>query len=122
MQRHVACQAPLEACGLLAGREARVEAILPITNAAQSPVQYRMEPREQVEALTWIEARRLELLGIYHSHPAGPERPSATDIEEAAYPVVYLIWTQQGGQWSGRGFWVEAGKFDEVHLEVSAEK
>jgi proteasome lid subunit RPN8/RPN11 len=122
MQRHVASQASLEACGLLAGRETQVEAVLPIANAAQSPLRYRMEPMEQIRAFEWIESHSLELLGIYHSHPNGPGDPSASDRREAAYPVVYLIWTQRNGQWGVRGFWIEADMIDQVELEITDSK
>ena len=34
------------------------------------------------------------LIGIFHSHPAGPETASVTDIAEAAYEVVSVIWSR----------------------------
>jgi [CysO sulfur-carrier protein]-S-L-cysteine hydrolase len=83
MIRHVDAHAPLEACGLLAGRGARVEAVLPIANAEQSPARFRMDPIEQLHAFEWIDTHEFELLGIFHSHPAGPEAVSLTDIAEA---------------------------------------
>ncbi len=118
MQRHAAGQAPLEACGFLAGKQDKVEAALKVRNAAQSPVSFRMDPQEQFDALMWIEAEELELVGIYHSHPAGPETASVTDIAEAAYQAVHIIWSRSGDEWSARGFWIEAGKTTEVRLQV----
>ncbi len=39
-----------------------------------------------------IRAAGLELLGIYHSHPTGENKPSARDIERAYYPeAAYFI-------------------------------
>jgi len=118
MRRHVRREAPLETCGLLAGKEARVEAVLPARNAAQSPVRFRMEPREQWHAFRWIEDQGLELLGVYHSHPAGPHQPSPTDVEEALYPVVHVIWALRAGKWQARGYWIESRQVSEVTLEV----
>ena len=119
MRLHVAEQAPLEACGLLAGKDDRVEAVLPVHNVAQSPVRFRMDAQEQFDAFMWTEARELDLVGIFHSHPSGPEIASATDIKEAAYDVVHVIWSRKGRRWDARGFWIEAGQATEVTLQVA---
>jgi proteasome lid subunit RPN8/RPN11 len=75
-----------------------------------------MDPRQQLAALERIDDSGLELLGIFHSHPQGPEAPSATDIAEAAYPVVYLIWFRRQGTWEVRGFWFDESRMSEVKL------
>ena len=118
MQHHVAEQAPLEACGLLAGKQDSVEAVLKVRNAVQSPVRFRMDAQEQYNAFVWIEDNDLELVGIYHSHPSGPETVSPTDIDEAAYEVVQIIWLRSGRTWSARGFWIEAGQVTEIAIQV----
>ena len=118
MLEHVSQHAPLEACGLLAGRNARVEKVIPVRNQAESPVRFVMDPYEQLQAFEWIDMQSLELLGIFHSHPAGPETVSATDIREAAYAVVYLIWSRNGDAWNVRGFWIEQGQVQEVSLSL----
>ena len=121
MLDHVARHVPLEACGLLAGKRNRVEEVIFIRNRAQSPERFVMEPYEQLKALSWIESNSLDLLGIFHSHPAGPETASATDIAEATYEVVYLIWSLSGKTWKLRGFWIENGRVDEVSILVREE-
>lgn len=118
MLGHVDEQAPLEACGLLAGRNDEVEKVLLVPNQAHSPVRFVMEPYEQLEAFNWIDSHGLELLGIFHSHPTGPETASITDIEEAAYEVVYVIWSRNQGSWQARGFWIESGRVNEVSLQI----
>ena len=122
MQRHVAEQAPLEACGLLAGKQDTVEAVLKVRNAAQSPVRFRMDPQEQYNALMWIEDNEFDLVGIYHSHPSGPETVSATDIAENAYEAVHVIWYCSDSIWSARGFWIEAGQVTEVTIQTMNEQ
>lgn len=118
MLRHVAGQAPLEACGLLAGRDGQVEKVLLVRNQAQSPVRFVMDPYEQLAAFEWIDSQGLELIGIFHSHPDGPMGASATDIEEAAYEVVHIIWSRLEGTWRLRGFWIEDGQVSEVALSI----
>jgi proteasome lid subunit RPN8/RPN11 len=118
MMEHVDGQAPLEACGLLAGKNDEVEKVLLVRNQAQSPVRFVMEPYEQLESFDWIDSHGLDLLGIFHSHPAGPETASATDIKEAAYEVIHVIWSRDQGHWQARGFWIENGTVSEVSLQI----
>ena len=101
---------------MLAGRDGRVEKVLPVWNQAQSPVRFVMDPYEQLKAFEWIDLNGLVLLGIFHSHPAGPETVSATDIAEAAYEVVHVVCSRLGGQWNVRGFWIENRQATEITL------
>jgi proteasome lid subunit RPN8/RPN11 len=103
-----------EACGLLAGRiesgNYTVMKVIPVANELHSPVRYRMEPQEQIDAFNLIEAQGLELVGIYHSHPAGPPAPSMTDIAEAYYPeAAYLVWFSSAGEWQCRAYRIRDG-------------
>ena len=116
---YVEKHAPLEACGILAGKAAQAEKMIGVLNQAQSPVRFVMDPYEQLHAFDWIESNGLELVGIFHSHPAGPETASATDILEAAYAVVHVILSRVGTQWKARGFWIEDGKAREVTLQIN---
>ena len=118
MRHHVVAQAPLEACGLLAGKQDLVETVLRVRNAEQSPVRFRMDAQEQYNAFEWMDANGLDLLGIFHSHPSGPETVSPTDIAEAAYDVVHVIWSRRKQNWKARGFWIENGQVSEVVLQT----
>jgi len=119
MRKHVEVNAPLEACGLLAGKNNWVEKVFLIENQAKSRVRFRMNPKEQLEAFKWIESNESDLIGVFHSHPAGPETVSATDIEEAAYPVAQIIWSRTRGGWIARGFWIEHKQATEITLRVT---
>lgn len=115
---HAASCVPLEACGLLAGKHDRVEMMIEVQNQAQSPVRFVMEPYEQLKAFEMIESNGLELLAIFHSHPAGPETASPTDIAEAAYAVVHVILSRRGEGWVARGFWIQNGAAAEADLQI----
>jgi proteasome lid subunit RPN8/RPN11 len=121
MRRHMEEYAPLEACGLLAGKNERVEKVIVVRNQAQSRVRFVMDPYEQLQAFEWIESHALELIGIFHSHPTGPETASVTDIAEAAYEVVHVIWSRIRGEWNARAFWLENGKAIDVTLLINDE-
>lgn len=111
--------APEEACGLLAGQGERVLAVIPVTNELHSQVRYRMEPAEQLRAFLEIDRRGWELIGIYHSHPLGPDEPSQTDIAEAFYPEsVYLIISGQVSGWVFRGFFIQDGQVSEIPIRA----
>jgi proteasome lid subunit RPN8/RPN11 len=115
---HVDAWAPLEACGLLAGLNSKVELVIEVANQARSEVRFEMEPIGQWKAFEQIESSGLELLGIFHSHPAGPATVSPTDIAESAYDVVHVILSPVGGLWRARGFWIEGGSYNEVPLQI----
>jgi len=77
-----------------------------------------MEPHQQLVAFRLIDTLGLELLAIYHSHPAGPEVPSATDIAEAYYPeAVYIIISRQEDNYLQRGFIIQNKQVSEISLD-----
>ena len=119
MIAHVDKHMPFEACGLLAGKNSRVESVIEVANQAQSPVRYVMDPIEQLKAFEWIDSNGLDLLGIFHSHPTGPETVSPTDIAESACEVVQVILARVDGAWRARGFWIEGDSFREVTLQIT---
>lgn len=122
MRADVAARDPNEACGLVAGKNRRSLAVIPITNILHSPVLYRMDPHEQLEAFNLLDEKGWDLLAIYHSHPQGPQGPSATDIQEAYYPdSVYLIWWREAGQWRCRGFIIKGQQVFETPLQFGEE-
>ena len=85
-------QAPVEACGILAGRDGRAERLYKMTNTDGGSDHFMMEPFEQFAAVKNIRSAGLEMLAIYHSHPETPARPSEEDIRLALTPnVVYVI-------------------------------
>jgi len=104
MISHAEADAPNECCGLLAGKEGKIEEIYAIANLpADDPkiadmqvpqdrrFRYVMDPKEQLLAFKTMRKNGTELSGIYHSHPHSPAYPSATDVRLAFYPEVYYL-------------------------------
>ncbi len=118
MQQHVMEEDPLEACGLLAGVDHRVEKVLPVRNAAQSRVRFSMDAQGQFNAFKWIEKNDLSLVGIFHSHPKGPATLSESDIAESAYKVVHILWARTEELWKAYGYWIEGTAVSEAALQV----
>jgi proteasome lid subunit RPN8/RPN11 len=83
---------PLEVCGILGGRGGVVSSLFRMTNTDQSKEHFMMDPAEQFAVIKRMRSEGLEMLAIYHSHPASPARPSAEDIRLALTPnVSYVI-------------------------------
>lgn len=96
---HALAAAPVEACGILSGRDGVVETFHPMTNADNSSDHFMMVPKEQFAVAKAIRAAGQQMLAIYHSHPASPARPSTEDIRLAATPdVLYVILSLQERQ------------------------
>lgn len=105
MQGDVKAKAPEEACGLIAGEGNRSRLVIPVTNILHSPVRFRMDPKEQLDAFLMVEEKKLEILAVYHSHPHGIDKPSITDFEEVTFTgIIYLIWYMQTEEWQCRGY------------------
>jgi proteasome lid subunit RPN8/RPN11 len=122
MVRHAEACLPEEACGFLGGRNGRIVVVLPVENVEHSPVRFRMDPHGQLRGMQQLEAKGLDLLGIYHSHPLGPPGLSTTDIAEAAYPETALVVLSPAADaWIGRAFLVEEGFAEEVRFVVEAD-
>ena len=119
MRQDVIDKNPEEACGILAGRNTKSQMLYIVTNELHSPIRFHMSPEEQLAALMDIDECGFEMLAIYHSHPAGPARPSPTDVAEFAYPgVLYLIWVNVSGLWDCFGYEIENGSFRPVRFNV----
>jgi proteasome lid subunit RPN8/RPN11 len=82
---------PNEACGLLAGLDGRVEHFVPARNADESPLTYRIDPKELFDAFNEIEEKGWELNGVFHSHTHTEAYPSETDQRQAYYPDAHYV-------------------------------
>nr|WP_305098565.1 M67 family metallopeptidase [Croceibacterium sp. D39] len=77
--------APHEACGLLLGRGMHIETAVPARNVHPRPAtRFEIDPQALVDAHRAARAGGPEVLGYYHSHPAGTAEPSPTDVASAA--------------------------------------
>src|SRR6476661_5395170 len=78
---------------MIGGRDGEATAVIPVVNAAATPLRYEMDPQGQYNALKQIEDGGEELLAIYHSHTKSAAYPSQTDVNQAvAWPEqIYVI-------------------------------
>ena len=77
--------APEECCGLLLGRQDRIDEARSAANVAlDRRRRFEIDPQALVDAHRAARAGGPELIGYFHSHPAGPAGPSATDRAQAS--------------------------------------
>jgi proteasome lid subunit RPN8/RPN11 len=95
LRRHAAEAAPGECCGALIGRSAGdtadVQAMIPLENEAGDCARYSIGAPTVLRLERQAERAGVELVGFYHSHPAGDATPSAMDLEQAVPGYVYII-------------------------------
>lgn len=87
-------EAPIEACGYLAGNDNVAKEVIYMKNIDNSPEHFTFDPKEQFAALKYARSKGLDLIGVYHTHPATPARMSKEDIRLANDTnIVYLIYS-----------------------------
>jgi proteasome lid subunit RPN8/RPN11 len=92
---------PHETCGLLIGRkeelggevraEVRRVAHARNRNVERANDRYELDPEDFLRADENARAERLEIVGVWHSHPDHPAEPSETDRAAAWEGWSYLI-------------------------------
>ena len=73
---------PIEACAMLFGKstqkEVIVQKVVAAPNKLHSTTRFEIHPETVVEAITEADKEGLDLIGLFHSHPA-PATPSIID-------------------------------------------
>ncbi|NQT95032.1 MAG: M67 family metallopeptidase [Candidatus Omnitrophica bacterium] len=119
---HLKDEVPNEGCGILAGiiSDDGKKAIksFPMKNQDASSQKFFMEPQEQFKVMKTIRNEKLEMVGIYHSHPETDAYPSAHDVELAFYPEVsYLVISfKDENEPAIRSFRIIDGKIEEEKI------
>jgi proteasome lid subunit RPN8/RPN11 len=121
MVRHAIEGLPNEACGLLAGRDGRVERFFPMRNADDSPSTYRLDPKEQFQVFTEIDEKGWQLNGIFHSHTHTEAYPSETDRRQAFYPEAHYVVLSVVDRSSPevRAFTIRDGEIEEQEVRMA---
>ena len=128
IQEHGRTIYPEECCGLLLGytdgSEKIVKDLYQIPNARtdQRQTRYLIAPEDYKAGEQKAKANGLEILGVYHSHPDHPARPSAYDFEHALPWFSYLILSVERGLPSEMTSWVmddERSRFESENIVIS---
>lgn len=107
----------VEICGLIGHHSETGYRVYPIANVAQHPqARFELDPAGQIGAMRRMRERGETLFAIYHSHPDAPARPSAVDIDQAAYPEALnlIISLQDRDAPEVKGWWIRDGMAEEA--------
>jgi len=116
---------PEEGAGFLIGDESKVEKILPLPNAREEEARhnrYLISPQSYLKAEETADSLGLSLIGVFHSHPDHPNRPSEFDREWAQPFFSYIITSVQSGKAIESRSWrllEDRSKFEEEEIDVS---
>lgn len=91
---------PLEVCGLLVGTINdggwNIQQFRPVANlnAERAADRFQLDPAAYQSIDRELRSTEFEIIGVYHSHPDCPAKPSPTDLSSAwegfAYPIVSI--------------------------------
>jgi proteasome lid subunit RPN8/RPN11 len=122
---------PNECCGFLAGKvmepdrpgdppRGQVLCRYPLVNEAASPVEYFSASRSLFDAHRDMRRQGIDILAVYHSHPASDPVPSRKDRQNNLYgpDVVHLIISLKGSKPLTRGWWLTPEDYREAEWEI----
>lgn len=120
---------PFEGCGLLLGpmgKEKKVQKVVAMKNMLRDEGRGRFDftfsPQEFMQVQMEAERNNLDVVGLYHTHPDHPARPSATDTSQPMLAGwISVIAGVHGGRFKEAKAWWredEANPFQETDLFV----
>ena len=106
MRQHGERDYPFECCGLMLGRfESNGHKVVietyPISNAREEEAKrnrFLIRPEELMRGEKYARAKRLDVVGFYHSHPDEPAVPSKYDLDHAWPTYSYIVVSVEKGQ------------------------
>ena len=112
---------PEEACGLLAVDDAgSIRMAYCLTNRDRSRYRFTVDPNEHYRAWKHAERHGWDIGGAFHSHPASPAYPSATDVAGALDPswVHVIVSLADPASPNVRAFRIADGAVHELELSA----
>ena len=87
-------QKPNESCALLFGKDSQVSDLFLTENIEKSPVNFTISNKQLIEGYKIAEEKKIDVIGIFHSHPNSDAFPSNTDKKfMQSNPVAWIIYS-----------------------------
>ncbi|MEZ0323797.1 MAG: M67 family metallopeptidase [Hydrogenothermaceae bacterium] len=118
---------PFEICGFMIGKmdyTTSVREVLEVIqvenqNKERANDRFDISPKDYMKIENYADSKGLQIVGIYHSHPDHPDRPSQTDLMYALEDMSYIIISVKNGKTeSFRSWYLKDGKFEEEEVKV----
>jgi [CysO sulfur-carrier protein]-S-L-cysteine hydrolase len=88
---------PNESCAILLGKKSKtksiVQRILPMNNSYHSSIEFNIDSDDLYEAYNKARIMNLDILAIFHSHPAQPIPSTKDKIFMLINPIIWLIYS-----------------------------
>ena len=92
--QHAENENPNESCAILYGNGDTVSDVFLTKNIEESPVNFTISNDQLIEGYKIAEDKKLQVMGIFHSHPNSEAYPSSTDKKFMhSNPVVWIIYS-----------------------------
>jgi proteasome lid subunit RPN8/RPN11 len=130
IHKHMEETYPHECCGLIigtTGEKKAVELFRPCRNLnnERAADRYELDPRDMLVAQREFEEGPWDIIGIYHSHPDHPSKPSQFDTDRAWPGYSYIIGSVSNGSVEKLQSWElneSERKFYEEPLDIQEEE
>jgi len=94
LTEHAENEKPNESCAILFGKDNLVYEVYLTKNIDESSVNFTISNEELIKGYKIAEEKKLEVIGIFHSHPNSEAFPSNTDKKFMhSNPVVWIIYS-----------------------------
>ena len=85
---------PNESCAILFGKNNVVSEVFLTKNVEESPTNFTISNEQLIEGYKIAEEKKVDVIGIFHSHPNSEAYPSNTDKKfMQSNPVVWIIYS-----------------------------
>jgi len=112
MVEHARATYPNECCGAMLGTVGdgakRVLAAMPLENASAGSQQqrYELRPQDLLKADKEARSRKMDLIGIYHSHPDCGAYFSETDLKNSCPWYSFVVLSINKGEFDHANSWL----------------
>ena len=94
LTEHAENEKPNESCSILFGKDRLVSEVFLTKNIEESSVNFTISNEQLIEGYKIAEEKKVEVIGIFHSHPNSDTYPSNTDKKfMRSNPVVWIIYS-----------------------------
>lgn len=94
LTEHSENEKPNESCAILFGKDNLVTEVFLAKNIEESPVNFTISNEQLIEGYKIAEEKKLEVIGVFHSHPNSDAYPSNMDKKfMQSNPVAWIIYS-----------------------------
>ncbi len=118
---------PYEICGFMLGnidyqnniRECIEVYQVENRNKERANDRFEIDPKDYMKVEDYADKKGISIIGIYHSHPDHPDRPSQTDLMFAQPDMSYIIVSvEKGKAVSWKSWELDKDKFKQEEVEI----